>query len=114
MIRSSLEEEEQKLFINRKRKSSIDNDEEYNLQTNQMRRHDEPINDSDDSEDDEEDSDDDEIEEKDETLTNWGPDLNSRPQNLENAVPPPPQPSHQHFYDSLHSSLHVQNGSRIE
>ena len=104
MLRSSLEEEEQKLFINRKRKSSIGSEDEYNSQNNQMRRHEEPAEESDDSEDEDEDSDEEEIEEKDDTITNFL--QSSRVEtNLDNVS---------HFYDNLHNSLHVPNGSRID
>lgn len=62
MLRRSIEEEEEKLNINRKRKSSISIDEEY--QSNVRRRHGQE--ESEDSEDDEEDSDDDDDDDDDE------------------------------------------------
>ena len=101
MIRSSLDEEEQKLFINRKRKSSIGSDDEYNSQSNtQIRRHEEPTEESDESEDEEEDSDDEDIEDKVSGLF-----FQKNEPNSGNVG---------HFYDGLHNSFHVPNGSRID
>ncbi|XP_054161550.1 mucin-2-like [Oppia nitens] len=106
MIRSSIEEEQKQLFINRKRKSSIGSDDEYNHHNSQIKRHDDNVEESEESEDEDDDSDEEDNEEKDDTISDFLQTQSD--QSLGNVG------NVGHYYDSFQHNIHVQNGLTID